>query len=170
MTTIKVGFSRPIKWKPFAWLIMVAYDIPYDHVYIRYSSSEFNSQMIFQASSLVVNLMSEDEFLTKNVIVQEFDVELADDKMQTMLQFAGAQLGKPYGIKECFGLAIVRIAELLGKRINNPFGFDGTTYVCSELAGYICDQFAGMDIDVDPANITPKMVYNYLTSKFKSTQ
>jgi uncharacterized protein YycO len=144
---------------------MVGYGIPYDHVYIKYSSAEFQSKMIFQASRLYVNLISEEEFLADNVIVQEFEIVLSDDKMAAMLQFAGKQLGKPYGIKESLGLAIVRIAELFGKTINNPFSFDGSTYVCSELVGYVCDNFAGMDVDTNPANITPKEMYNYLVAK-----
>lgn len=166
MNTIYVGFSKPKTWKVFAQLIMFGYGIPYDHVYIRVFSKEMNRWMIFQASKTLVNMMTQDTLEADNIIVKEFQVQLSDDELAAMLQFAADSLGKPYGIKECIGLAWVRICATFGKVVNNPFKFTGSTYVCSELAGYVCDKFAGMDIDVDPANINPKEMYNYLSAKF----
>ncbi len=162
---IKVGFSKPNSWKPFAKLIMLAYNVPYDHVYIKYDSAEMGRTMIFQASKMAVNLVSEDMFLSENIVVKEFEVDITDQQMKDILEFTADNLGKPYGIKECVGLGIVRVAQLFGKRINNPFSFDGSTYVCSELAGYVCEKFIGMDIDSDPANINPKEIYDYLCEK-----
>src|ERR1017187_5764872 len=149
MSNIIIGFSKPTSFKLFAWLIMKAFNTPYDHVYIKYFSKEMNRWMIFQASKMAVNFMSQSYFESENVVIKEFNVPISDENMNAMLQFAADNVSKPYGLKECVGLAIVRIAQLFGKRINNPFKFDGSTYVCSELAGYVCDQFAGLDIDVD---------------------
>lgn len=166
MNTIYIGFSKPKTWKVFAQLIMWGYGIPFDHVYIRCWSKDMNRWMIFQASKTSVNLVSQDTLELENIIVKEFQIDIADDKMAALLSFAGDNLGKPYGIKECFGLAWVRICAMFGKRVNNPFRFDGSTYVCSELAGYVCEQFAGMAVDADPANINPKEMYDYLSAKF----
>lgn len=165
MNIIYVGFSKPKSWKIFAQLIMFGYGIPYDHVYIRYFSKEMNNWMIFQASKTNVNMMSQATLEQDNFIVKEFEVQLTNENMAAMQEFASSSLGRPYGIKECFGLAWVRVCALFGKVVSNPFKFTGSTYVCSELAGYVCEQFAGMDVDIDPANINPKEMYDYLSSK-----
>jgi hypothetical protein len=164
MESIIVGFSKPKTWKPFAWLIMVGYGIPYDHVYVKIRADKLNRDLLYQASQLTVNFMAEEIFNAANNIVQEFPVQISSENKAKLLQFAIDNSGKPYGIIEAFGLAIVRICEIFGKKIKNPFGDGGATYVCSELAGYILIEFAGAQIPENLDNITPRDVYNYLTS------
>jgi hypothetical protein len=161
MDSIIVGFSKPNTWKPFSWLIMTGYDTPFDHVYIRWHSDKLNRDIIYQASGTMVNFMGQ-QFFDNNIIIDEFPVPITSAKKLSMIQFAMDNSGKPYGIKECFGLAWVRICQMFGKTVSNPFTADGSTYVCSELVGYILDTYDGMDINTNIANITPLMVYNYL--------
>jgi uncharacterized protein YycO len=169
MDSITVGFSKPKVWKPFSWLIMTAYGTPFDHVYIRWHSNSLSRDVIYQASGMAVNFMGA-QFFANNVVVDEFEVQLTPANKLAMIQFAMDNAGKPYGIKECFGLAWVRICSLFGKAVANPFTFDGSTYVCSELVGYILDDYAGMDVNKDPSLIDPKMMYNYLLAiKAKQT-
>jgi hypothetical protein len=164
METITVGFSKPNKWKIFAWLIMKAYNIPYDHVYVKFHSSTYDRDIIYQASKMMVNFMGTDFFQTENIIVDEFPVEITSESKIKLMQFAIDNAGKPYGIKEAFGMGIVRICELFGKKIKNPFADKTQTYVCSELAGYILESYAGASIPKDVDDITPLDVYNYLTA------
>jgi hypothetical protein len=161
MDSIIVGFSRPKTWKPFAWLIMKAYGTPYDHVYIRWHSSKLERDVVYQASGTMVNFMGA-QFFANNNVVDEFEVNITAENKLAMIQFAMDNAGKPYGIKECFGLAWVRICQLFGKTVKNPFKADGSTYVCSELAGFILGEFAGLVVDTDVADITPLEVYSYL--------
>jgi hypothetical protein len=161
MDSIIVGFSKPKVWKPFSWLIMTGYGIPFDHVYIRWHSEKLNRDIVYQASSIMVNFMGA-QFFVNNVVVDEFEIPISSAGKLAMVQFAMDNAGKPYGIKECFGLAWVRICALFGKTVPNPFTFDGSTYVCSELAGYILDEYASLDVNKDPSLIDPKMMYNYL--------
>jgi hypothetical protein len=161
MDTIIVGFSRPKTWKPFSWLIMTAYDIPYDHVYIKWHSDKLNRDIIYQASGTMVNFMSA-QFFANNYVIDEFQLPITPQNKLSMIQFAMDNAGLSYGIKECFGLAWVRICSLFGRTVNNPFKADGNTYVCSELVGYILDNFDGLNINSNIANIDPKMVYQYL--------
>lgn len=163
MDSITVGFSKPIKWKPFSWLIMTGYGIPFDHVYIKWHSDKLDRDIIYQASGTAVNFMGE-QFLVNNVIVDEFVLPITPANKLSMIQFAMDNAGKPYGIKECFGLAWIQICSLFGKTVKNPFKDDGSTYVCSELAGYIVDNYAGLNVNADPSLINPKMMYNYLIS------
>lgn len=159
---IHVGFSRPNTWKPFAWLIMKAYNTPYDHVFIRIHSDKYSRDLIYQASGSMVNFMGPDLFAAHNVIVAEFEVDVPDENYIAMMQFAIDNAGKPYGIKMVFGLGLVRLCELFGKTIKNPFSDGGATYVCCELAGFIMSQYAGAHIGKDQDDWTPKYIYDYL--------
>lgn len=166
--TILVGLSRPKKWKAFAQLIMAGYGIPYDHVYVKFHSDKYDRDLIYQASKTMVNFVGSDMFLSNNLSIYEFEVEIPDDKVVAMMQFMIDNAGKPYGIKQCFGMAIVRVCEIFGKYIENPFKDGGKTYVCSEIGAYILEQFAGAVIPKDIDDITPKDLYNYFQSILKA--
>lgn len=161
MQSIVVGFSRPKKWRPFAWLIMKGYGIPYDHVYVKFHSGTYGRDIIYQASGSMVNFMGNTIFLSNNIGMNEFQVSISDDKYVGLMQFCIDNAGKPYGVKQAFGMAIVRIAEIFGRYIKNPFKDDGT-YVCSKLGAYILENFAGAIIPRDIEDITPLDLYNYL--------
>jgi hypothetical protein len=162
MNKIYIGFSKPKKWKIFAKLIMLGYGIPYDHVYVRFNSDRYDRDLIYQASKSMVNFMGVGVFSEENIIVDEFEVEISDEKLTAMIQFAIDNAGKAYGVKQAFGMAIVRVAEIFGKYIENPFKDGGKTYVCSELGAYVLEHFAGSVIPKDIDDITPKDLYEYL--------
>lgn len=163
MKSIIVGFSRPIKTKPFAWLIQKAYGINYDHVYIKIYSESLNRFLIYQASGTMVNFMGTAYWDTENIPVLEHNIFLTDDNYKLFMQFAVDNAGKPYGTKECFGLAWVRIGELLGKKWLNPFKDGGNTYVCSELVATILKDFNDATLD-NVQEMSPLDVYNYIAS------
>lgn len=163
MATIKIGFSRPKTWKPFAELIMFGYGITYDHAYVRYHSDFYNRDVIYQASSTMVNFMSPDIFEANNNIVQEFSFDITDDEHIAMVGFCMDNAGKPYGIKECFGLAWVRINKLLFKKnIKNPFADGGTTYVCCEMAATIVEKFKSIQVPFDLDSLDPKEFMEFM--------
>lgn len=162
MENITIGFSRPQKWKPFAWLIMTAYGIPYDHVYIKFHSNYYERDVIYQASSTMVNFMSPIVFQANNIIVKEFQLDISTENKKNMVKFAMDNAGIPYGIKQCLGLAIVKICEMFGKKILNPFKDGGKTYVCCELATYVLEQYDSISIPFDQDTINPKELYDYL--------
>lgn len=162
MAIIKVGFSKPKTWKPFSALIMLGYGIPYDHAYIRYTSDFYNRDVIYQASSTMVNFMAPAIFEANNNVVQEFQINITDDKRKAMVGFAMDNAGKPYGIKECFGLAWVRINELFGRRIKNPFADGGKTYVCCEMAATILEDFANIQVPYNLDTLNPKELYDFM--------
>lgn len=167
MRTIRIGFSSPTSWKPFAELIKLVYGIPYDHVYIRIHSESIHRDLIYQASGIQVNFMSPQVFDSSNKTQAMFETELSDESYVRMLQFAVDQAGKSYGVKEAIGLGIVRIAELFGRKISNPFRDGGKTWVCSELAGFILEDFAKANIDGDKHSLSPPEVYDYCVKFFK---
>lgn len=158
MKTITVGFSKPSKWKPFSWLIMKAYNIPFSHVYVKFTSDKYQRDLIYQASGAMVNFMGTIIWNSHNQIVEEFPVNISDENYYKLMQFCIDNAGKPYSIKDVVGLGIVRLAELLGKKINNPLSDGDSGYVCCELAAYILKDFAGMELeDLDTTN--PLQIY-----------
>lgn len=162
MSSIIIGFSGTKKWAPFAWLIQKGYGIPYSHAYIRFYSDSYERDIIYQASGTMVNFVSPVIFKEHHKIVAEYEIEIEPETKKRVMQFALDNVGKPYGIKACLGLAWVRIGELLGKKWKNPFKYDGKTYVCSELAGFILEEYAGAEIPGNVEDVSPKTLFDYL--------
>jgi hypothetical protein len=166
---ITIGFSKPKKWKLFAQLIMWGYNIPYSHVYIRLYSVSYQRHLIYQASHSMVNFMGVNVFNEENITTDEFRLDISDQNLKDMMAFAIDNAGKHYGIKQAIGMGIVRVAEIFGKYIKNPFADRAHTYVCSELCAHILKEFAGTSIPRDIDDITPKDVYVYLQAIKEST-
>jgi hypothetical protein len=163
MNSIIIGFSKPKKFKLFAWAIMKGYNIPYDHVYIKFHSDSYERDLIYQASGLAVNFMSVDIFNSINDVVQEFTFPITDDNKKAMVQFCIDNVGKPYGFKDILGLAWARVLELCGKKVNNPVNDGQNSWVCCELGAYVLETFVGKDIPEQLNDITPLDLYNYLS-------
>lgn len=162
MENFTIGFSRPKKWKPFAWLIMTAYKIPYSHVYIKFYSLKYNRWLIYQASGSMVNFMNIELFMDHADIVHEVKLDLPEQSRAKIIQFVIDYCGKPYGIKECLGFAIVKIASWFGKEITNPLSDNDNTLVCSELASLILKNCLNISLPKDPDDMSPKDVYDLL--------
>jgi hypothetical protein len=162
MEKIKIGFSKPKTWKPFSAIIMAGYGIPYDHVYVRIPAPKYDRDLIYQASKTMVNFMGVEVFEADNEILKEFEIEISDDQKKILMQFAIDNAGKPYGWKEAIGLAIVRLAELFGKKIKNPYSGGSSTYVCSVLASYVIENFTNDKDSTPPEDMSPKDVWDFL--------
>lgn len=156
---IYLGFSKPNTWKPFAWLIMKGYNIPYDHVYVRFHSDSYDRDLVYQASSTMINFMSHKIFLDNNDVIREFEFEISDDRKIEMIQYCIDNVGIPYGKKQILGLIWVRLNDLCGKKILNPFRDGRMTEVCCEAGAIILRDFVGVKIDVDLDTINPKELY-----------
>lgn len=165
MNKITIGFSRPKKWKPFAAAIMAVYGIPYDHVYVKFWSEKFQRSLVYQASSVMVNFMGYEYFESQNIIVKEFEFDMSDEDMLEMIQYAIDSAGKPYGTMSALGLAVVRIAEVFGKKIKNPFGDGDKTYICCELASYVLEKYVHRQIPFDLDLVSPKDLYVFLSDE-----
>ena len=162
METITVGFSRPKKWKPFAWLIMTAYRIDYDHVYIKFHSDSLQRDVIYQASKSMINFMGTSVFESDNIVVREFQVKISAESKVKLMQFAIDNAGKPYSLKEVVGLAWVKICSWFGKKVTNPFKEGTDEYVCSVLADYILENFTDKNPPGDFENSDPRYLYEFL--------
>jgi len=165
MRKIVIGFSRPKKfWAPFSWLIR-AFDgfSPYSHTYVRFRSEKYDRSLIYQASHLMVNLMGERVFGQQALIVREFDLEINDETLKKVMTFAIDNAGEPYDLKSVFGIAMMKIVALFGKRIKNPFG-NGRGFFCSELVGAILVEVIDTRIYLSIPTMTPRDIYEALDS------
>jgi hypothetical protein len=160
MSDLIIGFSRPKSWLvPFSWIIRLVTWSPVSHAYVRYYDSYANTWVIFQASGLVINMVSQEMFLTKDEVYAEFEIPISEDMKQKIVQNSINKCGTPYGIWQIFGFAWILFMRLFGKSVKNPF-YSSSSYFCSELVGDILIEVG--DKNIDPSAMTPKDDMNYL--------
>lgn len=156
------GFSRPKKFKPFAWLIMKSYGIPYSHSYIKIFSEKYDRYLIYQASSTMVNFMNMETFNEEALVVSETQVKVTQDQRSKIIQFAIDNCGKPYGVKDIIGLAWVKLNSWVGREVKNPLSDKDSTLICSELTSIVLRDCLNIVLPKDPDDMTPLDVYQLL--------
>lgn len=157
MEKLIVGFSRPKKFKIFAWAIMKVLKTDYDHVYLKFHSNTYDRDLIYQASKTMVNFVGSDLFNQDNVIFEEFEVSIAPDKKIELMQFLIDNAGKPYSVKEILGFAAMKLFKLK----DNPYRQNTNEYVCSVIAAYIVEHYTDRDLNDNYQDIDPKDLYEY---------
>ena len=155
MKTIVVGFSRPTVPTWFARAIMWVDNTPYDHVYIKWNWKGIDRDIIYQASKLAVNFESNLTFNSHALTIEEYEINISDDCHKAIMQFCMDNSNKPYGIKEIFGFAWVKICKKAGYAVHNPFPTHGSSYVCSKLAADILAMTGKIAIGSSPDDIDP---------------
>lgn len=164
MNTLTIGLSAATNWfRPFAWVIEKGYGISYSHCYVKCKLTKTGEFAIFQASGTKVNFLGWKKFLAKEKVIYEYSFNVTDEKFEEFLNFAVGKVGTPYGVLQCFGLAWVRINEMLGRKVLNPFADGNQTYVCSELAASVLEKFDKIDIPEQLDSISPKELYDVVS-------
>jgi hypothetical protein len=168
---IRICFTRPknLLLKPYACLIMLFQGTPFDHAAVKISAPSFDRDLIYQASHSMVNFMSPDVFNDENIVLAEYTVSISDEHYKPFMQFLIDNAGKPYGLKGVIGLGWVRINELVGRKINNPFRSDGKSYFCSELVFRALSLCTNVDLKVDASDVSPKDLYNMMPKLLASS-
>lgn len=152
MEKIYVGFSYH-KSSLVSRTIRAVEGSEYSHVYIRRVSKY--GEYVYQASGLQVNFMNIDIFLEENVIVEEYEFELPDNKKEELISFFMKYAGASYATSSLFKLLIIVGAKRIGKTVR--FKGDGDkTFICSELGAFFCEKILSIDIGDEIDYITPK--------------
>lgn len=160
MKQITIGFSRACTTFPiFSWLIQLVQKTNYSHVYLKYHDEYLGQDMIFQASHSVVNSMSLPVFLAQETVVKEFTFNVSDVTFLKTMQFAANQAGKPYGVLEICGLALVELCALIGIKIQNPVKDSGQTYICDQLVAAILNECENVVLPTNINNMIPRDVF-----------
>jgi hypothetical protein len=165
MKDVIIGFSTPKDFNLLAWIIRKVEGAPFSHVYFKYYDDETNQWIIFQASGLLVNMISDNSFMQKEDIVKEVTLTCADDVFIKFKQRAEQQLGIPYGIADLVGIGLVRLAKVFGMSIGNPLDQGKSAYICSRLVGEDSEEFLGVKINKNINAVEPIDVYNAVVSK-----
>lgn len=161
---IIVGFSTHRDFNLLSWLIKTVERTKFSHAYVQWYSASADRYLIYQASGLTVNFCGMDIFYKKNIDVAQFTIPITAAEKKQIIQMAIDLAGKPYGMKDLFGIAWVRFMGLFGKKVKNPFSDGAKTYICSELAATILTKIGFKFEDLDTT--TPKDIYDKLRGTY----
>ena len=162
MPQLYVSFSTPIDFKALSFIIKKTLNTEFSHVEIKFKSDKFDRVLIYQASGLAVNFVEEQRFMKSHKILHEFVLDVSEETYIKTIQFAIDHAGVPYGISQIFGILYVKVLELFGKRVKNPFPNGNGNYVCSELVAQILKEKIGLAGDIELDTIDPKEVLELL--------
>lgn len=159
MRKVVIGFSKSTKKLPlFSWAIRLWEGTDYSHCYTQFENRRHPElPLIYQASHDMMNFMSRSVFQTENQVVEEFVIEVNDEAYDNLMYKAIQLVGKPYGVRQIFGIVLARIFDLKV----NPFETKKDTYTCSEWCAIVLKEL-GYVLPKDPNLITPKDVYKVL--------
>ncbi len=155
MSKIVIGFSKPKKAKPVAWLIMKWQKTPFSHTYVKVPRDS-GVHIIYQASGHTVNFVGANVFSSRAQIVEEFTFEISDDSKSKFFDWAIEHSGEPYSVLKGFGIFLARCFGMS----KNPFSKE-SGFVCSTLVGIILkNNFPQLNIG-DTQILGPKEVYEF---------
>ena len=80
------------------------------------------------------------------------------------LEFAHANAGLPYGIKEICGLALSDAAMAIGIKMDNPFKDAGTTWVCNQLITAGLEECEKITLPMPLNDMIPRDTYDLVSS------
>ncbi len=160
MKPISIVFSKRSSFNVFSTLIMWGLKTPFSHVSIKTVDGDTGQTIYYQSSGLVVNCVSESEFLSAETVVYEKDIQASDKVFVAGKTWAINQLGKPYDAMAILGFAVQILLGMAHIKISNPFKANGSEYVCSQFAGAFIDTCENIQLDI--TNLTPSALYEQM--------
>lgn len=157
---ITIGFSKPKnhKFPIFSWLIRLCERTSYSHVYVKWHSRGADTNVLYEASGSNVKFLGEKVYNDRVQPIHEYEVEIDKETYRRLLKFCMENAGIDYGLKQAFGIALVKIFKLK----KNPFSDQRKSQVCSELVGHILEDVLGKDLDIDLDIVGPRAIKEYL--------
>lgn len=163
MKKIIIGFSHSTKkFALFSKAIQLWDGVPYSHVYFQFESQKYNVEMIYQASSTMLNYMAKPVFLKNNEVIKEFEIQITEQQYDKLMKDCMESAGLEYGVKQVFGIVIADILHLS----NNPFS-DNEKYICSEWVAEQLEKL-GYKFDKELDLVKPSDIYCVLDYENKS--
>lgn len=158
MAIIYIGFSHPKAGKVGAELIKWWSARPYSHVYIRFDSVQIPST-VYHAARGMVHFLATTNFVSQNIVVKEYGIELSEEKKLAILKYAISLCGQRYSSETLFKIFILELSRYINLV---PKFYDSKGYICSELIGKICKDHLNIEFDkptylLTPANIDEKL-------------
>lgn len=129
-TSFKIGFSRSNGRFPiYSTLIRIAEKRPYSHAYVRMDDRYTGRDVIFQASSTMVNRCNIDIFRAHNRIIKEYVIDCTEEEFKEIWTWLSDKLGLDYSRTQIMWISIKKLLRISGKSDNGDREF-----ICSELA------------------------------------
>lgn len=162
MKTVIIGFSRPKKWKPFAWAIMLFDNSDISHAYTRFDSYRWDSSFIYQNAGTQTHFLGGKRFKEINRVVREYEIEVPDHVEAEVGSFCVQREGTSYGVMQVIGKGLCILVEVLslGKiKIKNPFK---SKTDCIEETAIILAQGLRVDVPLDMDTVSVKPFENFV--------
>lgn len=157
---LSVGFSRPHKWKPLAWLIMLIEGLDSSHTFITWKNTRIKRRKIFEAVGAGTRELKNTTFRAHNRVVELYEFEVSADisleEAEILVeQYSIDVVGTKYGFKALCGLAWMRLANFayraIGskKRSQNPFKDGKYSQVCVEAGADLLQKITKLKLPGD---------------------
>lgn len=146
-----IGLSRSKKsFRPYSEIIIWwdklknKSDLKISHAYGRFYSDSWKRSFIYQAAGIRTHFLSEKLFLTDNIMVEEFELDLPVEVVNQIGKVCVDREGTPYAFKQTLGIVVVGLAWLIsmGKaNIKNPYADGAAKVNClEEWVNIICNE------------------------------
>lgn len=159
---VTIGFSKAkSRFAILSKLIQLVEGTPYSHAYIRFQEQVSCREIIFEASGMAVHFTTLEEFEARDILVEEYYVNIPDAEYLGLFNFMLDRLNIKYGVME---LVYISIKKLTGIKVSPGDG--EKTDICSELVARVC-QYLGMKV---PGNLdyeTPKKLNKFCVLNMK---
>lgn len=134
MKTIIVGFSHSTKaFAPFSLGLRAWDGVPYSHVYFKFHSDKYDVDLIYQASSTMLNYMSEDIFLSFNELVKEIEIQVTDEQYHKLMKKCMECAGLQYGTLQIVGVLVADVLKIDRNIFSDPEKYHCSEWVAEEL-------------------------------------
>lgn len=166
MSKVSIGFSKPKKWKPLAWLIQKIEGTEYSHVFVTWHCSSIQRRKVFEAVGSGIRILSNVNFKKHAEVVDLFHFEASDEQIIQIEQETHDQTGQPYGTKAIIGLGIMRLFNVFNRlfklkgRQGNPFKDGEYSQVCVEAAARILFKLIKLPLPEDIENYGLKEMHD----------
>lgn len=157
MRLISFVATRPVKFKPGAWLIMRSLGTDYSHVAVVFHGRDGRKYPYEANGHNGVNFVGYRIWAKRNHIVYEREVYLTQAQFEDILDYAMSICGTEYAFMQNVGIKVCEWIPLLKK---NPFTSGQN---CSELVKKIAE-LAGIDMPSDDNLVTPRQAIDTIRS------
>lgn len=168
MKTLIIGFSTPKKWRAFPALIRLRDRTKYSHSYWRFPSKDWGVDFIYQNSGLHTNFTTSVKFENINKIIDEYEIEVDDERYKKIARLCALREGKNYAILEVLGKGLIWFFEIVsfGKlKIKNPFSDGDNTTDCIQEAAKILEGLS-IKVTLDMDSVSVKPWHDFVTSLY----
>lgn len=146
--TLTIGESRPKKWKPMSFLIMLIEGVDHSHSFVSWEDPRLEVRKVAEARGSGGRIISNFEFKRTNHVVRCHQYNIPMDRVESIEKFIWNNL-KGYSFKQVIGIFIIRIAKVFGKKIHNPFSDGNKSMICVELSANVIKIARDLDIEIE---------------------